>query len=321
MKEFDVIRQCLAPLAPTPGAYALRDDVAQLPNQTAAAIITTDTLVEGVHFLPGDPLDLVGQKLVRVNLSDCLSKGARPTAALFNLTWPKLRTDAELKQLISGLTEFMPHEFPLIGGDTTSIDGPIVLSLTLIGECHGEGPVRRGGGKPGDDIWVSGTIGDAYLGLKCRQGALPSDEFLEPAYLRPNLPDWSISQCVSRFAHASADISDGLIADLEHICEASGLGAELKAEDIPLSDAAKKILGSSAHAIELGHLMGGGDDYQTLFTAPPENRADILDFVKHEGLALTRIGLLKAGAGVTALEANGNPMKILMTGWKHGDDR
>lgn len=299
-------------------ADELRDDVSLLPEQgSRRQIITTDTLVEGVHFLSDDPLETVGQKLVRVNVSDILAKGALPTAALFNLTWPKGRSEEDLRSLIAGLGQSIPSQFSLIGGDTTSTNGPMVLSLTLIGECLGAGPVRRSGASVGDDIWVTGTIGDAYLGLKVRLGELASDEALVRAYHIPQIPDFLIARCVSEFANASVDVSDGLLADIGHIAEVSGLRAELVQDDVPLSEAARRILTNDATNIGMIDLLGGGDDYQTLFTAAVGKRVDIETFGAENGLKMTRIGRMVEGTGVALFDPSGNPVNFLTTGWQH----
>lgn len=299
-------------------ADQLRDDVSLLPEPgSGRQIITTDTLVEGVHFLADDPLDTVGQKLVRVNVSDILAKGAFPKAALFNLTWPKGRSEQELRALISGLGRSIPGQFPLIGGDTTSTNGPVVLSLTLIGECLGAGPVRRSGAEAGDDIWVSGTIGDAYLGLKVRLGELSPDDALVRAYQIPQIPDVSIARCVAEFAGAAIDVSDGLLADIGHIAEQSGLRAELLQDNVPFSDEARRILGDGDSGFQIADLLSGGDDYQSLFTARIGKRSDIEAFCAETGEKITRIGRMVEGEGVVLLDASESPVNFLTTGWQH----
>lgn len=299
-------------------AEELRDDVSLLPEpDSGRQIITTDTLVEGVHFLADDPLETVGQKLVQVNVSDILAKGALPKAALFNLTWPKGRSEQDLRDLISGLGRSIPGQFPLIGGDTTSTNGPIVLSLTLIGECLGAGPVRRSGAAAGDDIWVSGTIGDAYLGLKVRLGELCPEDALVRAYQIPQIPEFSIARCVAEFASASIDVSDGLLADIGHVAEQSGLRAELLQDNVPLSDEARRILSDDATSVQIADLLSGGDDYQSLFTARIDKRSVIEAFCAEAGVKITRIGRMVEGDGVELLDASENPVNFLTTGWQH----
>src|SRR5262245_54079007 len=158
MDEFDLIRTYFAPLAASPGADGLRDDVAEV---APGLIATKDAIVEGIHFLPDDPIGTVAQKLVRVNVSDIIAKGGKPDAALLALVWPTSRPVAEIsdfaRALGADLARWGAH---LVGGDTTSTDGPLTLTLTLLGKVGGSGPVRRSGARAGDDIWVTGVIGD-----------------------------------------------------------------------------------------------------------------------------------------------------------------
>lgn len=302
-------------MATSEDAAGLKDDVSVLPTSDRRQIITTDTLVEGVHFLSDDPIETVGQKLVLVNISDILAKGAVPTAALFNLTWPKSRGEDDLQALVSGLAQFIPSRFPLFGGDTTSTTGPMVLSLTLIGECILDAPVRRSGGKAGDDIWVTGHIGDAFLGLLVRKAQIPNARELERIYQVPKIPPVEISECVARFANASIDVSDGLLADVGHVAEESGLSAVISLADVPFSTAAQSLL-STGVAIKTD-LLSGGDDYQTLFTAPSDKRDDIKRYAARAGLHLTRIGHLEAGEGISLRNPDGSPVNFLTTGWQH----
>ena len=321
MKEFDVIRELLAPLSKQAGAEGLRDDVSLLPSRTDARIITTDTLVEGVHFFASDPLDTVAKKLVRVNVSDCLAKGAKPKDALLNLTWPKKRSDDDLRLFVSGLAEdFAQFEIDLIGGDTTSTNGQMVLSLTLIGACVGLGPTRRRGARENDDIWVSGTIGDARLGLECLIQSLADQPDLVARYRVPDVPIPDIADCIARYATASIDVSDGLVADLRHLAEAANLKAEILADHVPLSDETRKITDADLSNLTFSDLVTGGDDYQALFTASPNARDALEAWSRKSGQRLSRIGCFVKGEGVDVLNANGDPLKILTPGWQHGSD-
>ena len=311
MKEFEFIRTLLSPLAQSRGAASLKDDVALLDS---GLIVTTDTLVEGVHFLSADPLDTVGQKLVRVNVSDCIAKGALPHQALFNLVWPTNRSDDDLQALITGLSsDLRAFDIDLIGGDTTSSPDRLVLSLTLLGRPLGDHVPRRGNAREGDDIWVTGTIGHGVAGLRAIERNLESE--FPQSVLRfrvPQLPSAEIAHLIAQHANASADISDGLIADLANICDASQCRATIKLSDIPL---VQNVSPLDLHSVDL---LSGGDDYQCLFTAPQSRRGAIEAAASRTNSVVSRIGQCEAGAGVNLLDADGMPIKLLKTGWQHG---
>jgi thiamine-monophosphate kinase len=319
MTEFDLIRKYFAPLATSPGADGLRDDVAEIGvlGGGTRLIATKDAITEGVHFLSTDPVDTVARKLLRVNVSDIIGKGARPDGALLALVWPKLRPVDEIGVFAKALGDDLAHwNAHLAGGDTTSTDGPLTLSLTLLGRCGPRGPVRRSGAHAGDDLWVTGVIGDGWLGLQAANGALENLESdvlaaLVAKYRVPEPPPLAIADLVAEVATASIDISDGLVADATHIAEASGAGMVIRAGDVPISDAARIFL--AGPKADLGALLTGGDDYQTLFTAPPERR----EAIRRSGHHLTRIGQVEQGAGVHVLGAAGEPMALERTGWAH----
>jgi len=319
MDEFDLIRKYFAPLATSPGADGLRDDVAEIGTLGGGTrlIATKDAITEGIHFLASDPIDTVARKLVRVNVSDIIGKGARPDGALLALVWPKARPADEIGAFAQALGEDLAlWGAHLVGGDTTSTEGPLTLSLTLLGRCGPRGPVRRSGASAGDDLWVTGVIGDGWLGLQAAKGAFGklSDAdraFLVSKYRVPELPSLALADLVAKFATASIDISDGLVADAAHVAEASGVGIVIHAGDVPLSDAGRGFLTNPK--ADLRALLTGGDDYQTLFTAPPEQR----DAIRQSGLPLTRIGQVEAGAGVHVLGPSGEPMALEKTGWAH----
>jgi thiamine-monophosphate kinase len=319
MDEFDLIRRYFAPLATSPGADLLRDDVAEI---APGIIATKDAIVEGIHFLPDDPIATVAQKLVRVNVSDIIAKGGKPDAALLALIWPKSRPHDQLgdfsRALGKDLDRWGAH---LAGGDTTSTDGPLTLTLTLLGKVGPRGPVRRSGAKPGDDIWVTGTIGDSWLGLKAATGgfgALSAEarNFLVSQYRVPEPPRLALADLVAAHAHGSIDISDGLVADAGHVAEASGAALIIEAAKVPLSATGQGYL-TNAKA-DLRALLTGGDDYQTLFTAPQSARSAI----EASGL-VARIGRVEQGPteqgkGVKILDASGKPMDFEgFTGWRH----
>ena len=319
MDEFDLIRKYFAPLATSPGADGLRDDVAEIGTLGGGTrlIATKDAISEGVHFLASDPIDTVARKLVRVNVSDTIAKGARPDSALLALVWPISRPTDEIGVFAQALGDDLAHwGAHLVGGDTTSTEGPLTLSLTMLGRCGPRGPVRRSGAHPGEDIWVTGVIGDGWLGLQAVKGAFATldaaaRDFLVARYRVPDLPPLAIADLVAEFASSSIDVSDGLVADAAHIAETSGVGMVIRGGDVPLSDAGRGFLADPK--ADLCVLLTGGDDYQTLFTAPAEHRAAI----RQSGLTLTRIGHVEAGAGVHVLGPSGEPMALGKTGWAH----
>ncbi|HEV7690038.1 MAG TPA: thiamine-phosphate kinase [Hyphomonadaceae bacterium] len=314
MDEFDLIRRYFAPLATSPGADLLRDDVAEI---APGLIATKDAIVEGIHFLPDDPIATVAQKLVRVNVSDIIAKGGKPDAALLALIWPKSRPHDQLgdfsRALGKDLDRWGAH---LAGGDTTSTDGPLTLTLTLLGKVGPRGPVRRSGAKPGDDIWVTGTIGDSWLGLKAVTGGFgdliaEARNLLVSKYRVPEPPRLPLADLVAAHGHGSIDISDGLVADARHVAEASGAALIIEAAKVPLSATAQTYLVNSK--TELRDLLTGGDDYQTLFTAPRSARPAI----EASGL-VTRIGRVEQGAGVKVLDTTDKPLNFEgFGGWRH----
>jgi thiamine-monophosphate kinase len=321
MDEFDLISKLFAPLADSPGADGLRDDVAELET-TGRLIATTDAIVEGVHFLATDPLDTVAAKLVRVNVSDIHAKGGQPLEALLTLVWPRGRPTGELAAFAEGLrSELLLWGLRLVGGDTTGTPGPLVLSLALTGRCGTDGPVRRSGGRAGDDLWVTGVIGDGWLGLQAALGRLgagyaPHVPGLVDRYRRPALPGLQAARLVERHASASVDVSDGLVADAGRLAAASGLGVDLRADAVPLGEAGSRwaTMGGQAALVEL---LTGGDDYQILFAAPASVRGAIGDAAVQSGLAVARIGRLREGDGVSVLAGDGSGIEVGSEGWRH----
>jgi thiamine-monophosphate kinase len=233
--EFEFIARHLRPLATARGALALTDDAALLePAPGRQLVLAKDAMVAGVHFFAADPPGQIAQKLLRVNLSDLAAMGAAPLGYLLALARPKEITDAWLAEFCAGLAaDNAAFEVPLLGGDTVSTPGPLTLSLTAIGELPRGTALLRAGARAGDDVWVSGTLGDAALGLKVLQGALPAAEparaFLIERYRLPQ-PRLALGEALRGIASAAIDISDGLVADLGHILEVSGVGAELRVD-------------------------------------------------------------------------------------------
>lgn len=310
--EFSLIARHFRPLA-GPGARDLADDVALVaPPAGRDLVITADAMVAGVHFLPDDPPDQVGQKLLRVNLSDLAGKGAIPLGYLLTVAAPRGTDDAWFGAFAQGLAQDQPRfGITLLGGDTTSTSGPVTLSLTAIGHAPAGRVPCRTGAAPDDEVWVTGTIGDGALGLQAALGRLtdPTGHLLR----RYRLPEPRLGLPVWEFASASMDVSDGLVQDLEHICRASGVSAEIDALAVPRSAAARQ-----AGEAWLITCLTGGDDYELLFAVPP-GRVDALRHAAEAArIAVTRIGTFRAGdPDVTVRDADGRAIEIAHRGWSH----
>jgi thiamine-monophosphate kinase len=314
--EFEFIARRLRPLATAEGALGLTDDAALLdPRPGHQLVLAKDAMVAGVHFLPDDPPAEIARKLLRVNLSDLAAMGAAPLGYLLALARPSAIADAWLGEFCSGLAaDNAEFEIALLGGDTVATPGPLTLSLTALGEVPKGAALLRGGARPGDDLWVSGTLGDAALGLQTLQGKLEvtgeARARLIERYRLPR-PRLALGQALRNIATAAIDISDGLLADLGHILEVSGVGAGLDADALPLSPAAQDLPGARDAA------LSGGDDYELLFTAPPERRADLEALARRLDLPLTRIGEVRAGSDLEVVDARGQRLEPRSKGWQH----
>lgn len=318
--EFGRIRQFFAPLA-GPGGLGLMDDAALVACRPGhQLVVTVDALVEGVHYLPQDPPGLVAKKLLRVNLSDLAAKGARPLHYLLTTALPRTLGDGWVERFAAGLAEDqLLFGVDLLGGDSVATPGPAVLSLTALGEVATGAEIRRSGAHPGDRVWVSGTIGDAYLGLRVLRGEYPALVPAERAALAARFqlpqPRTALGPRLAGIAHAMCDVSDGLVADLGHLCEASGCGATVELAAVPLSDAAKTVIAEGRAAPEA--LATGGDDYELLFAAPPEASAAIERLAAELALPIAAIGSIEAGGAVRLVDADGRPVPIAAPGYRH----
>ncbi len=322
--EFDLIEKYLSPLAEgAPGALGLNDDAALFRAPAGQElVVTADAMAEGVHFLSDDPPDEVAQKLLRVNLSDLAAMGAAPLGYLVTAALPAERAESWMVALAKGLARDQARfGLSLLGGDTTRSGAGVVLSLTALGSLPAGRALKRSTARDGDLVFVSGSVGDAILGLKARQGGLTGLDPDERDYLvgRYRLPEprVALGQALlsEGLASAAIDVSDGLVADLGHIARTSGLAAHVEAAAVPLSPAARSAL--SAEPVLLPELVTGGDDYELLFTAGPEREAALAALAGRLGLALTRIGVLAAGRGVTLRDRQGDPVALEATGWTH----
>ncbi|MDB5370033.1 MAG: thiamine-phosphate kinase [Roseomonas sp.] len=316
--EFALIARHFRPLA-GPGALCLTDDAALLdPPAGRQLVLAADAMVAGVHFLPDDPPETIGRKLLRTNLSDLAAMGAVPLAYLLTISLPRGIAPGWLEAFAAGLAEDQA-EFGLqvLGGDTTSTPGPISLSLTILGHVAPGMALRRAGARAGDDIWVSGSIGDGTLGLAVLLREQPADAagFLADRYRLPR-PRLALGQALAGLASAAMDVSDGLVQDLGHLCRAAGCGAEIEAAAVPLSPAAAALL--AAEPGLLPRILTGGDDYELLFAAGPEAASDIRARAGACGVAVTRLGRFVPGeALVTVRDRQGTAMPLGRGGWSH----
>jgi thiamine-monophosphate kinase len=316
--EFELIDRLLKPLARgCPGALDLTDDAALVrPPPGHELVIAKDAAVADVHFLADDPPELIAGKLLRVNLSDLAAMGAEPLGYLLVLARDSATDDAWLKRFAAGLAadqrRFGCH---LLGGDTVSTPGPLTLSLTILGTVPEGQALLRSGAQAGDDVWVSGTLGDAALGLRVLRGlAVTEDEALHlvDRYRTPR-PRLALGRRLraDRLATAAIDVSDGLAADLGHILETSKVGAEVELDLLPISPVAAGVPGAREAA------LGGGDDYELLFTAPAARRTEVEALAPSLGHPLTRIGRIRAEPGLEVLDTTGRPIPLDRIGWRH----
>ena len=321
--EFETIRRLFAPLAHPEWGRGLADDVAVVPSRAGYdLVLTKDAIVEGVHFLPTDPLDTVAGKLLRVNLSDLAAKGAEPFGYLLACHWSPRCGWPERMTFVDGLrVEQKAFGVALLGGDTVATPGPASFSMTLLGWTPRGRTVGRAGARPGDLVFVTGAIGDGWLGLEAVQGRLSIDAeriaALSDHYRSPT-PRTEFALPVRDMATASIDVSDGLIADLGHIAEAGGVGIEIDLETVPLSAAGQAWFDGRVDAqAALEKLVTGGDDYEIAFAASPRDEAALRREAERRHLRLTRIGRVTAGQGVLA-RFGGQPVTFARPGFTHG---
>jgi len=316
--EFALIARHFRPLAGD-GALDLADDAAVLDIPPGRQlVIAADAMVEGVHYLPEDPPETVGRKLMRVNLSDLAAMGAAPLGYLMTTVLPRSTPDSWIAGFARGLAEDQRgFGLTVLGGDTAATPGPTCLSLTILGTVAPGAALRRAGARPGDDVWVSGTIGDGALGLRVLRGELPADAegHLARRYRLPE-PRLALGQAIAGIARAGMDVSDGLVQDLGHLCRAAGCGAEVEAAAVPLSPAARALVARDPGLLPA--LLTGGDDYELLFAAAPEAAGAVHDAAARAGTPIRRIGRMVEGPPeVTARDAAGVALDVARGGWSH----
>jgi len=322
--EDSLIARYFKPIATDPGAFALDDDAAALKAQGADIVVTTDAIVEGVHFLPGDPPDTIARKALRVNLSDLAAKGALPAGFVLTLAL-RAADDAWLKPFAAALGEdAKSYACPLLGGDTVSTPGPLMISVTAFGRVPADKMVRRSGAQRGDRVVVTGTIGDAALGLDILKGgavatALAGDEAARQMLVgryRVPLPRNALAAAIRAHASAAMDVSDGLAGDLTKLCAASGVSAAIHAPGIPLSRPAAALVANRTVGIDT--LIAGGDDYEILCTVPEAGFEAFAQDARKAGVAVTAIGAVIAGSAIPSfLDDRGRELALKRRSWSH----
>jgi thiamine-monophosphate kinase len=308
--EDRLIARYFRPLATAPGAFGLIDDAAALtPPAGCDLVLTTDGVIAGVHFFPDDPPDMVSRKVLRMNLSDLAAKGAKPLGFLLSVALPAGFGEAWLGAFAEGLAEDAArYGCPLYGGDTDHTPGPISASIFAFGAVpHGK-MVHRSTARPGDCIVVTGTIGDATIGLQLRRDRTLVRRFslsdvaaaeLEGRYLLPQ-PRNALADAILQYASAAIDVSDGLAGDLDKLCRASSVAADIDVARVPFSDAARVAIAAEPALRETA--LTGGDDYEIVLTVAPQKLAAFRTGAEAAGVAVAEIGRIQAGEGTRFLE-------------------
>jgi thiamine-monophosphate kinase len=322
--EDSLIARYFKPIATDPGAFALVDDAAVLQAQGADIVVTTDAIVEGVHFLPDDPPETIARKALRVNLSDLAAKGATPAGFVLTLALRSAEDDW-LKPFAAALGEdARSFTCPLLGGDTVSTPGPLTISVTAFGRVPVGKMVRRSGARPGDRVVVTGTIGDAALGLDVLKGgavaaAITGDDAVRQMLInryRVPQPRNVLAGAVRAHASAAMDVSDGLAGDLTKLCAASGVSAVIHAPGIPLSRPAAALVAQRTVGIDA--LITGGDDYEILCTVHEVDFEVFVQEARKVGVPVTPIGAVIAGSAIPSfLDAQGRELALKRRAWSH----
>ena len=322
--EDSLIARYFMPLATDPGAFDLGDDAAILKALGDDIVVTTDAIVEGVHFLPDDPPDTISRKALGVNLSDLAAKGASPAGCVLTLAL-RAADDGWLRPFAQALGEDCARfGCPLLGGDTVSTPGPLMISITALGRVGAGRMVRRNGAKPGDLVVVTGTIGDAALGLDVLKhgvvatalaGDAAARDLLVGRYRVPQ-PRTALAPAVRDHAHAAMDVSDGLAGDLTKLCRASGVSATIDVARIPLSAAAASLVAGGTVGIET--IVSGGDDYEILCAIPKNRLETFIRAAGLAGIAVTAIGTVIAGESAPKfLDAAGRDIGLQRLSYSH----
>jgi len=322
MGEFELIQRHFQRSNQTPPGQVvlgIGDDCALLqPSPGHQLAISCDMLVEGRHFFADTDPAALGHKALAVNLSDLAAMGARPLGFTLALALPSAQ-DAWLSGFAQGLFALADlHACPLVGGDTTR--GPLNLCITVFGELLPGQALRRSAAQPGDDLYLSGRTGEARLALALLQGTDWALQHTAPGALhrlrgrleRPQ-PRMALGRALASVAHAALDVSDGLAGDLGHILQASGVGADIHQELLPVAPDLQAL----PEALLLDCLLNGGDDYELLFTAAPSDRAAIEAAAQRSQTPVHRIGQISTTPGLRLHKATGQPVMLTPRGFDH----
>jgi thiamine-monophosphate kinase len=317
LSEFDLIKKYFKRARPGRAALGIGDDCALLaPAPGMQTAISSDMLVEGRHFFAGADARMLGHKCLAVNLSDLAAMGARPVGFTLALALPAADPDW-LEQFSGGLFALADaHGCELIGGDTTK--GPLNICITIFGELAPGHALRRDAAQAGDELWISGSLGDARLALACyRNEVALAGAALQQAGLRMHMPSPRVALGMALsalpLAHAAIDISDGLVGDLGHILAASGVGATLDVDALP----AGPVLAMQAQDVRRRYCAAGGDDYELCFTAPAAHRDAILAAATQAGTTVTRVGRIDAAPGLRLVDSQGTALDLTLAGFDH----
>lgn len=324
--EDDLIARWFGPLATAPGALGLKDDAATFPVPAGfELVVTTDALVAGVHFFADDPPDAVARKALRVNISDLVGKGSTPAGYLLTLALPPDWTEDWVEAFAAGLAADQ-REFgiSLFGGDTVQTPGPLWLSVAGLGLAPAGRVPRRTGAAPGERIFVTGTIGDAALGLLLRLDparagrwglTVAQADHLRDRYLLPR-PKVAAAQIVGAFASAAMDVSDGLAIDSARLCKASCVSAAIEVGAVPLSPAARRAVEADPSLWET--VLTGGDDYEVLLTVPEGRGSAFRDAAAGAGVPVASIGTIgEAAEPPLTMRGPAGPMRLARLGFRH----
>jgi thiamine-monophosphate kinase len=324
--EDRLIARFFRPIATHPGARGLIDDAAVLtPPPGYDLVLTADAVIGGVHFFPDDPAEAVARKALRVNLSDLAAKGAQPAGFLLSLALPESTGEDWLAAFARALGEDAGRfACPLLGGDTDRTPGPVTASIAAFGTLPTGSMVTRSGAQPGDRIFVTGTIGDAALGLTLRRNTASAERWrltqamrshLAGRYLVPQ-PRNALAEALRRHASAAIDVSDGLAGDLGKLCRASKISAEIEVARVPLSEAARAALATDPALIET--ILAGGDDYEIVGTMGPDKLATFRATADAAGVPVTEIGEVVAGEGAPRFtDADGRALTLERVSFSH----
>jgi len=313
--EFELIAKYFRPLAGPEGLGLIDDAAVITPPAGFDLVITMDLLVEGVHFMPGDAPADIAYKSLAVNISDLAAKGATPAHYFLGLSLPAEKTGDWLAAFAAGLGAAQRgFDITLAGGDTTESRGDVMISITAMGTVPSGAMIKRSGARVGDGVYVSGTLGDAGLGLKIARGELANNDFLLGRYRRPE-PRLRLGAALAGLARACADVSDGLMADLGHICAASGVGASIEEVHLPVSAPTAALVQSNPSLRAL--VYAGGDDYELVFTVAKENHARLMEIADELDLPISRIGLIIGSGNIELIDKHGELVQTSNQGYQH----